>query len=195
MTEIVLATKNPHKIIEIQKILGDKDIILIPYTQFINIEIPEPNESLFENSLLKAEIIYKLTNKPSLADDSGLFIEKLNGAPGVFSSRYGKNDKERLKRVLTELGNTKNRRAKFRAVFVYYYASRKYAVFEGEIKGRIAFQPQGENGFGYDPIFIPDGYKKTFAELSPEEKNRISHRAKALKKFKKYLTRIIHPKF
>lgn len=190
MNEIVLATKNPHKIKEIKQIIGDKNIVLIPYTQFINIEIPEPNETLFENSLLKAEIIYRFTNKPSLADDSGLFIDKLNGAPGVFSSRYGKNDKERINRVLTELGNTKERRAKFCAVFVYYYGPRNYAVFEGEIKGRITFEPKGENGFGYDPLFIPDGYKKTFAELGPEIKNRISHRAKALKKFKNYLKKL-----
>ncbi|MGQ9534382.1 MAG: RdgB/HAM1 family non-canonical purine NTP pyrophosphatase [bacterium] len=187
MTEIVLATKNPHKILEIKKIIGSEDIVLIPYIQFINIEIPELNETLFENSLMKAKIVYKLTNKPTLADDSGLFIEKLNGAPGVFSSRYAKDDKERIKRVLSELGKSKNRKAKFCAVFVYYYAPEKYVVFEGEVQGRIASKPKGENGFGYDPIFIPDGFKKTFAELGPEIKNRISHRAKALRKFKKYL--------
>jgi len=190
MTEIILATKNPHKIAEIKKILGNKNIFLKPYTHFIDIEIPEPNETLLENSLLKAEVIYRFTNKPSLADDSGLFIEKLNGAPGVFSSKYGSNDKKRIERVLTELGNTKNRKAKFCAVFVYYYAPKKYAVFEGKIEGKITDVPRGTSGFGYDPIFIPHGYKKTFAELGPEIKNRISHRAKALKKFKKYLMRI-----
>ncbi len=187
MIEIILATKNQHKINEIKAILHNKDVLLRPYTDFTDTEITESGKTLLENSLLKAEFVFKTTIKPSLADDSGLFIDALHGAPGVFSSRYGANDKERIQRVLCELGATKNRKAKFCAVFVYFYAPHKYAVFRGEIHGRISFAPRGENGFGYDPIFIPYGYKRTFAELGPELKNRISHRAKALMKFKKYL--------
>lgn len=187
MKTIILATKNLYKIAEIKQILGDQNILLLPYTNFINISINESGETLLENSLLKAEFIYRITNKPCLADDSGLFVEKLNGAPGVFSSRYGMNDEKRISRVLKELGYSRNRKAEFRAVFVYYYAPKKYAVFEGKVEGRITYSPRGTNGFGYDPIFIPRGYKKTFAELGPEIKNRISHRAKALKKFKRYL--------
>ncbi|MGB9720607.1 MAG: RdgB/HAM1 family non-canonical purine NTP pyrophosphatase [bacterium] len=187
MITIILATKNLHKATEIRAILGDQNISLIPYTNFIDISINESGETLLENSLLKAEFIYRITNSPCLADDSGLFIEKLNGAPGVISSRYGVNDEERISRVLKELANSRNRNAEFRAVFVYYYAPKKYAVFEGIVKGRITYSPRGTSGFGYDPIFVPRGYRKTFAELGPEIKNRISHRAKALRKFKNFL--------
>ncbi len=190
MLEIILATKNPHKIDEIRKILNFKTIILRPYTEFIDINIPEPGRTLFENSLFKAECIFKITNKPSLADDSGLFIEALDGAPGVLSSRYGTNDRDRIQRVLRELGQEKNRRAKFCAVYVYYYAHKKYEVFTGELQGRISSVPRGNEGFGYDPIFVPRGYRKTFAELGPAIKNRISHRAIALRKFRNYLKKI-----
>ncbi len=184
--EIILATKNPHKIEEIKSILGEKFIL---HTIENLPLVKESGRTLFENSLLKAEFIFKLTGKPSLADDSGLFVDGLNGAPGIYSSRYGRNDKKRIERVLKELKGNKNRKACFKAVFVYYYAPDKYEAFEGECEGMIADKPRGNAGFGYDPIFIPEGYKKTFAELGPEIKNRISHRAKALKKLKRYLLR------
>lgn len=140
-----------------------------------------------DNSLLKAQTFFKLTGQPCLAEDSGLFIDALNGAPGLYSSRYGTTDQKRIERVLKELGRVKNRKAKFKVVFVYYYAPGKYKVFTGECPGRIGLRPKGKSGFGYDPIFIPEGYKKTFAELGPAIKNRISHRAQALKKFKEFL--------
>ncbi|MEO0094723.1 MAG: RdgB/HAM1 family non-canonical purine NTP pyrophosphatase [candidate division WOR-3 bacterium] len=187
MFHIVLATKNYHKIEEISDILHLDKVLLIPYTRFIDFHIPEPGDTLVENSFLKAEFIHKIIRLPALADDSGLFIEELNGAPGVLSSRYEVNDEKKIERVLRELGRAKNRRAWFRAVFVYFYDIKKYRVFEGEIEGRITYEPRGEWGFGYDPIFIPKGYRKTFAELGPMVKNRISHRAKALKKFRKFL--------
>lgn len=187
MFSIVLATRNHNKIEEISQILNLNKVLLIPYTRFIDFHIPEPGDTLVENSFLKAEFIHKIIKLPALADDSGLFIEELNGAPGVLSSRYEVNDEKRIERVLRELGRSKNRRAWFRAVFVYFYDINTYKVFEGEIEGRITYEPRGEWGFGYDPIFIPKGYRKTFAELGPWVKNRISHRAKALKKFKKFL--------
>ncbi|MEO0128806.1 MAG: RdgB/HAM1 family non-canonical purine NTP pyrophosphatase [candidate division WOR-3 bacterium] len=186
MFHIVLATRNHNKIEEISQILNLNKVLLIPYTRFIDLHIPEPGDTLVENSLLKAEFIHRIIKLPALADDSGLFIEELNGAPGVLSSRYEVNDEKKIERVLRELGRAKNRRAWFRAVFVYFYDIKTYKVFEGEIEGRIAHEPKGEWGFGYDPIFIPKGYRKTFAELGPWVKNRISHRAKALKKFKKF---------
>lgn len=189
---IVLATKNPHKVKEIRQIINKDNLLLIPCTEFIDMHLPEPGETLLENSLLKAEFIHRITKLPALADDSGLFIDRLNGAPGVLSARYGVNDEKRIERVLREMGNSRNRRAKFCAVFVYYYGPNKYEVFEGEIEGRITNEPKGESGFGYDPIFIPKGYKKTFAELGPEIKNRISHRARALKKFKEFLNQTLH---
>ncbi len=187
MFHIVLATRNYHKIEEINQILNLNKVLLIPYTRFIDLHIPEPGDTLVENSLLKAEFIHRIIRLPALADDSGLFIEALNGAPGVLSSRYEMNDKKRIERVLKELGKTKNRKAWFRAVFVYFYDIKKYKVFEGEIEGKIAYEPKGGWGFGYDPIFIPKGYRKTFAELGPWVKNRISHRTRALKKFTKFL--------
>lgn len=191
MFSIILATKNLDKLKEISKILKLDNVEFYTYRDFIDMYISEPGETLLENSLLKAEFIHRIVQLPTLADDSGLFIEKLNGAPGVLSARYEIDDQKKIERVLRELGNSRNRRAWFRCVLVYYYAPKKYEVFEGEIEGRIAYEPRGEHGFGYDPIFIPKGYNKTFAELGPEVKNRISHRARALKKFKKFLLPIL----
>ncbi len=185
---IVLATKNPHKIKEIQAILG-KEFNFRLLSDYIDFEIKETGRTLLENSLIKAAFTFKVSNLPSLADDSGLFIEALGGEPGIYSSRYGKNDEERINIVLHKLSGIKDRRAKFRAVYVYYCGPDNYEVFEGECSGRITETARGKNGFGYDPIFIPDGYKKTFAELGPTIKNRISHRARALKDFKIYLNR------
>jgi len=184
--KLVLATKNPHKIEEIKSILGD-GIIYLNLGGFPGLEIKETGRALLQNSVLKAEFAYKLCSIPSLADDSGLFIDALNGEPGVFSSRYARNDNDRIIRVLKNLRNKKVRTATFKAVFVFYYQLNKYEVFEGICPGRIALEPKGKNGFGYDPIFVPKGYNKSFAELGPKVKNRISHRALALKKFKVYL--------
>ena len=183
---IVLATKNQNKIKEIKTILG-ADIHYQTIGDFLNIETKEVGKSLLENSIAKAAFSFKTSDKPSLADDSGLFVEALHGEPGVYSSRYGKTDNARITKLLKNLEDPKNRKAKFKAVFVYYYAQGKYEIFEGECIGRIALEACGSGGFGYDPIFIPEGYDKTFAELGPKIKNRISHRAKALAKFKKYL--------
>lgn len=186
---IVLATRNPHKIAEIKEILGGR-IQYETIGDFLEISIKEAGRTLFDNSLTKAAFTFKVSGKPSLADDSGLFIETLDGKPGIYSARYGSDDSERIKKVLNQLVNKKNRRASFKAVFIYYYAPNTYEVFEGECRGIIADEPRGSNGFGYDPIFIPKGYSKTFAELGKEVKNRISHRAKALIKFKKYLKKL-----
>lgn len=187
---IVLATKNRNKIKEIKEILGTS-IHYQNLGDYLNIDIKEAGRTLQENSLTKAAFTFKISGKPSLADDSGLFVEALNGEPGVYSSRYGKDDKDRITTLLKNLATKKNRKAAFKAVFVYYYAVNRYEIFEGECIGEIAHEPRGTNGFGYDPIFIPNGYKKTFAELGPKVKNRISHRAKAVAKFKKYLKKLM----
>lgn len=183
---IVLATKNEHKIKEIKDILT-ANIHFKTLSDYMNIDIQEKGKTLLENSLVKAAYTFKVSNLPSLADDSGLFVEALNGEPGIYSSRYGKNDRERIARVLKNLQTKKNRKAIFKAVFVYYYAPNRYEVFKGECRGEIAIEPRGTDGFGYDPIFMPKGHKKTFAELGYEVKNRISHRSRALAKFKEYL--------
>jgi XTP/dITP diphosphohydrolase len=168
------------------------DVVNIqPMGELLNVDIPELGRTLLENSLAKAAFVYRLSGKPVLADDSGLFVDSLDGEPGIFSARYGKTDEERITRLLKNLINKENRSASFRVAFVYYFAAGKHEVFEGECVGQIARTPKGSHGFGYDPIFIPKGYKKTFAELGPGTKNRISHRAKALKKFRKFLTQKI----
>jgi XTP/dITP diphosphohydrolase len=186
--EIVLATRNEHKIVEIKAMIGDF-IQIQTMTDLVKIDIPEVGRTLMENSFAKAAFVYRLCGKPTLADDSGLFVSSLNGEPGVFSSRYGKDDEERIARLLENLVSVKDRGAAFRVVFVYYYAPSKYETFEGECVGRIARAPHGSEGFGYDPIFIPKGYRQTFAQLGPAIKNRISHRAIGLKEFRRYLTR------
>jgi XTP/dITP diphosphohydrolase len=183
---IVLATKNQNKIKEI-KVIIKTNVVFQSIGDFLNIKIKETGRTLLENSLAKAGFAFKVSGRPCLADDSGLFVEALDGEPGVFSARYGTNDKKRIDKLLKNLKNKNNRNAKFKAVFVFQYEASEYEVFEGECVGSIAFEPRGKSGFGYDPIFIPKDYDKTFAELGPEIKNRISHRAKALMKFKKYL--------
>jgi XTP/dITP diphosphohydrolase len=183
---IVLATQNQHKIDEIKAILGD-DINYQTIGEYLDLQLQEPGRSLRENSFTKAAFSYKVSGRASLADDSGLFVEALGGDPGVYSARYGADDKERIIKLLKNLESKKNRKAKFKAVFVYYYAPGFYEIFEGECIGRITMEPQGTGGFGYDPIFIPKGYNKTFAELGPTVKNQISHRARALEKVRRYL--------
>ncbi len=185
---IVLATKNEHKIVEIKAMLGSI-VDCRTLGDYLTITVKEAGRTLLENSLAKAAFTFKTTGQPSLADDSGLFVDALDGEPGVYSSRYGKNDTDRIDKLLKNMATKKNRAAAFRAVFIYYFAPQKYEVFRGECHGEIALEPRGTHGFGYDPIFIPKGYTKTFAELGPDVKNTISHRAKALVKFKTYLKR------
>ncbi len=175
-----------NKVAEIEEIIGDL-VETEMFGDYARVDIPEFGRSLFDNSFTKAAFAYRLSGKPSLADDSGLFVDSLDGEPGIYSARYGKNDKDRILRLLKNLEHQKDRRAAFRVVFVYYFADGKYRIFEGECAGRIAHHARGQSGFGYDPVFVPKGYDKTFAELGPGLKNRISHRAKALQKFREYL--------
>lgn len=183
---ILLATRNQHKVAEIEKIIGDL-VVFHKLDDLININIPECGRTLLENSLAKAAFVFQLRGQATLADDSGLFVDALDGEPGVFSARYGKDDENRIARLLKNLADKKNRKASFRAVFVYYFGHGKYEAFEGKCAGEISLVPKGKHGFGYDPVFVPNGYKKTFAELGPATKNRISHRARALEKFRQYL--------
>ena len=167
------------------KLLGLEDI-------GITNEIPEPGTAIKENSFLKAKyVIDFLKNNPSVfADDSGLEVNALNAAPGVYSARYAgtpKNDTENNKKLLKELLNITDRKARFVTVITLILNGEVH-YFEGEIKGTIAFEPRGKNGFGYDPLFIPQGYRSTFAELSAETKNEISHRALAVKKLVAFLS-------
>lgn len=198
MNKIVLATRNRHKIEEIKTILGDLPFEIVTLNDFPHCpELPEEGHTLEENSLMKALAVHRLTTLPSLADDSGLEVFYLRGRPGVRSARYaGENvtDEENNEKLLQEMRGVAPRRrsAQFRAVLTLV-GERFQETTEGVCRGRLAESPRGTNGFGYDPIFLPEGFVRTYAELSSEEKNKISHRAKALEKMreglKKYLER------
>jgi len=187
--EIIFASANKNKIAEVAamfppnvKLLGLSDI-------GITEDIPEPGTTIQENSFLKSQYVaqrLKELNRqlPVFADDSGLEVEALNKAPGVYSARYAgtpKNDAANNAKLLKELKNHTNRRARF-VTIITYIGNGKVNYFEGEIKGTIAYEPRGTGGFGYDPLFIPQGYRSTFSELSVDTKNTISHRALAVKK-------------
>lgn len=191
---IVCATKNKHKIEEMQDILGKYGIKLVSRDEagVPPVEIIEDGETFEENSFKKANEIMKLCNKPTMADDSGLMVDYLGGAPGVYSARfageegnYEKNNEKLLH--LLEHVEKKQRNAKFVTVITLIFPDGEKIVARGECKGRIISEPCGENGFGYDPIFLPEGMDKTFAQMSSEEKNSISHRALALKELERLL--------
>lgn len=184
MKQIVLATSNPHKVEEINAIV--KDIVFIlPPKEFNPIE----NGTTFEeNSLIKAQEANRLTRKMTLADDSGLCVEALNGKPGIHSARYAPSAQERIDKLLDVMKNVKNRRAKFVCSMTLLNSDGSILnQVTGECYGEIDTTQKGKNGFGYDPIFIVDGYNQTMAELSEAEKNKISHRAKALEQILTYL--------
>jgi XTP/dITP diphosphohydrolase len=169
--EIVLATSNPDKVKEFSA-LG---LNLIP----MDFDIEETGATFEENSALKAREASRLSRKPALADDSGLCVEALNGAPGVFSARYAATAQARIEKLLKELGVCDNRRAKFVCVITLADGD-DIIQATGECHGTIAFKPAGNNGFGYDPVFISDETGLTFAQMTEAEKNKISHRAIAL---------------
>ena len=183
MSFIVAATGNQHKLAEYAKLLADQEVEIKSLNDFPGYTEPEENGSTFEeNANIKAAAASIYCSAPAFADDSGLEVEALDGRPGIYSSRYAATDAERIAKLLGELEGKENRRARFVCVISIAFNGEVIASFEGEVKGTILTEPRGENGFGYDPIFMPDGFNKSFAELSGEEKNRISHRAMAYAK-------------
>lgn len=190
MMELVLATNNPKKVAEIQARWGNDAVRLFTLQEAgITEELPETHETLRENALEKAQYVYERTGKWSLADDSGLEIEALDGRPGVYSARYAGqhgNAEANMQKVLSEMEGMSNRRASFKTVLALETGDISY-FFEGEIQGMIIPEKRGTGGFGYDPIFVPDGYTKTFAEMDPDEKNAISHRSLAVDKLLEFL--------
>lgn len=194
--EIVLATRNKHKISEIKDIIGDIGIKILTLLELnISSDISETGKTLYENALLKATFVAKLAQKYSLAEDTGLEVEYLNGAPGVFSARFageGCTYEDNNRKLLSLLNGVpyENRRARFICVAVVCAPDGKVWSEEGVITGYISFEPRGNNGFGYDPVFIVPEYGKTFAELGPEIKNKISHRAISFNKIKQILLRL-----
>lgn len=186
---LYLATQNKHKVEELSALLQEKFIVRDLSTLSLTEEIPETGITLAENSLQKARYIAEKFQVTCLADDSGLEVEALGGAPGVYSARYAgepKDDHRNLQLLLTNLSGISNRRARFVTVLTYY-ANNTYSSFEGEIQGYIVEAPRGTQGFGYDPVFQPENETHTFAEMSLAEKNLIAHRARALEKLIKHL--------
>ena len=188
--KVVLASKNKHKLEEISKITEKFGIELVLQSQLgVDIDVEETGTTFEENSFLKADAVMKATGLPALADDSGIAVDALKGAPGVYSARYGFDDSlDDWGRLELLLKNTENvpdgqRQAQFVCVITMVTPDGQTIQARGEIHGELTRQPRGENGFGYDPIFYYPPLGKTTAELSPEEKNRVSHRANALNVF------------
>lgn len=186
--EILIATHNQHKKEEIQQILG-ADFNVTSLTDYdIHDEIVEDGLTFHENALIKAKYCFEKTGKPSLGDDSGLVVESLDGRPGIYSARYAGNHDfaKNMAKVLEEMTGVENRSAYFVTVMCLVdEAGINY--FEGRVQGKLIQEIRGEQGFGYDPIFIPENYEITFAEMKAEDKNKISHRKKAIDKFLKFV--------
>lgn len=191
MRKIIFASKNKGKIDEVRYILSDMDTEIISLADINeSIDIDENGNSFEGNALIKAKKVYEKFKIPTIADDSGLVVEQLNNEPGIYSARYAgepSNDSDNNRKLLGELKNyPKPHHAKFVCAAVYYDGENTYTTV-GEIKGRIIDKERGKNGFGYDPLFIPDGYSITSAEMEPELKNKISHRFNAFSKLKQLL--------
>ena len=189
MFQIVAATQNSHKLAELKKLIGTIDNCeIISLADFPNFVEPEENGSSFaENAAIKALAANNYCDMPTFADDSGLCVEALDGAPGIYSARYAPTDEERIAKLLKALDGIENRRAKFVCAITIANMGEVIETFIGEVHGIIAEAPRGDHGFGYDPVFIPDGYDKTFGELSSEIKDKISHRANAVRKTMEFI--------
>ena len=189
MKKIVFATNNKHKLEEIREILKDRfEIISLKEIGFTG-DIPETGKTLRENASQKSHYIYERYGIDCFADDTGLEVEALNGEPGVYSARYaGENCtyEDNVNKLLKELGNEQNRKASFKTVISLILDDKEY-LFEGKVDGVITKEKHGDGGFGYDPVFLPDGYEQTFAEMPLELKNKISHRGRATAKLVKFL--------
>jgi XTP/dITP diphosphohydrolase len=189
---LIFASNNQHKIEELKAFCKNEMEIISLKEAGIDIDILEPHDTLEENASEKSWTIYKLTNKDCFSEDTGLEIEALNGEPGVKSARYageGRSFKDNIEKVLNKLSSHSNKKARFRAV-ISLIIDGKESQFEGICNGKIINLPTGIEGFGYDPIFIPDGSSRTFAEMPIEEKNHFNHRTKAAAKLVAYLQTI-----
>lgn len=189
MTEIIFATNNAHKLAEVQAVLGDDFRLLTPRECGVTEDIPETQPTLEGNASQKAHYLFDRTDKNCFADDTGLEVYALDGAPGVHSARYATDGHDfgaNNRLLLKNLEGVADRRARFRTVISLIMEGREH-LFEGIVEGRIAEKASGEGGFGYDPLFIPDGFDRTFAEMTAEEKNDISHRGRAVRRLVEFL--------
>ncbi len=189
MKKLVFATGNAHKIAEVNRLL-DGFYEVVPMAEVgITEDIPETADTLEGNALLKARYVYAHTGMDCFSEDTGLEVEALGGRPGVHSARYAGADKDaaaNMRKLLQELEGQLNRRARFRTVIALILDGKEY-LFEGIAPGHIATAPSGKKGFGYDPIFVPEGHERTFAEMTADEKNAISHRGKAVAQLVEFL--------
>jgi len=183
MAQIVAATRNEKKLEELRKLLAGQNVEIVGLNSYKNCPpIEEDGTTFEENARKKALAANQYTDLPAFADDSGLEVEALNGAPGIHSARYAEgSDADRIAKLLSEMAGQTNRKARFVCVIAIAFNGEVIETFRGEVNGVIADAPHGNSGFGYDPVFIPDGYDQTFGELSAEIKDTISHRAKAVK--------------
>ena len=189
--KFVFATNNAHKLEEVTAILGNKIELLSLKDINCYADIPETADTLEGNALLKARYIFENYQLDCFADDTGLEVEALNGAPGVYSARYAgdaHNSEANMKKLLQDMEGIENRKAQFRTVFALIINGKEH-LFEGIVKGEITKHRHGTSGFGYDPVFIPEGYTQTYAEMGNELKNKISHRALATNKLCNFLSK------
>lgn len=187
--KILFATNNAHKLAEVQAVLGDAFVLATPRDCGVTEEIPETQPTLEGNALQKARYLRERTGFDCFADDTGLEVEALDGAPGVRSARYatdGHDFAANNRQLLRNLEGQENRRARFRTVLALLLDGEEH-LFEGIVEGRIIERETGDEGFGYDPLFIPDGFDRTFAQMSAEEKNAVSHRGRAVRKLAEFL--------
>lgn len=192
MQKILIASNNSHKISEIKSVLYHSNLKLLSLKDFgIAVDVVEDGNTLKENAFKKAKEVYNILGIPALSDDTGLFVEVLNGEPGVYSARYAGEDatyEDNRNKLLGRLNSISDEKknARFESVICFHVNEKEFYFFEGICEGTIIKEVRGTNGFGYDPVFLPKGFNKTFAELSDKEKNEISHRAIALQKFSKF---------
>lgn len=187
--KLLFGTNNLHKLREIKEIVGDAYTLFSLADLGIDLEVEETENTLEGNAILKAKTYGELAAMPCFADDTGLEVDALNGAPGVYSARYageGCSFEDNVQKLLRELQGEDKRTARFRTV-IAYYDGREVHCFEGKVEGSILQSPRGRGGFGYDPVFLPEGASLTFAEMEPAAKNAISHRGRALKAFAHFL--------
>lgn len=195
--KLIFATNNAHKVAEVQAVLGDGYELVTPRQMGITEEIPETASTLEGNARQKARYLYERTGLDCFADDTGLEVDALDGAPGVHSARYatdGHDFEANTRLLLHNMDGKEDRRARFRTAIILIEGGEEH-LFEGRVEGEITHAPAGCGGFGYDPVFRPEGYELTFAEMSADEKNAISHRGRAVAKLVEYLTTIQDSKF
>lgn len=188
--EIIFATNNRHKVLEVSAMLGEGYALSTLREQGIEEEVPEDQPTIEGNALQKARYVYGRTGKDCFADDTGLEVEALGGEPGVRSARYasdGHDFEANMKLLLDNMRGKENRKARFRTVVALIKDGREY-TFEGVVEGHITEKPAGDGGFGYDPVFVPEGFTESFAEMSPAMKNSVSHRGRAISKLVSFLS-------